>query len=139
MTGRAEEGEGSEAGALIDARIEALGGWRGEMLSRLRKLIRAADPKVVESVKWRKPSNPHGVPVWEHEGMLCTGESYKTYVKLTFAQGAKVDDPTGLFNASLEGNSRRAIDLREGDTIDEDAFKALIEAAVAVNLAKKGA
>ena len=121
---------------LIDAKIAALGDWRGEMLARVRRLIRAADPKVVETVKWRKPSTPEGVPVWEHGGILCTGETYKSYVKLTFAQGAKVEDPAGLFNASLEGNTRRAIDLREGDTIDEAAFKALIESAVAVNLAK---
>ena len=136
MTGSAGKGEASEAEALIDARIEAMGDWRGEMLSRVRELIRAADPKVAESVKWRKPSNPNGVPVWEHEGILCTGESYKNYVKLTFAQGARLDDPAGLFNASLKGNSRRAIDLRQGDVIDEEAFKALIEAAVALNLAK---
>ena len=117
----------------IDARIKALDDWRGEMLGRVRAIIRQADPNVVEEVKWRKPSNPAGVPVWSHDGILCTGETYKSTVKLTFARGAALEDPRGLFNASLEGNTRRAIDLREGDTIDEKALKALIRAAVALN------
>ncbi len=120
---------------LIDASIAALGDWRGDTLANVRALIKAADPGVVEAVKWRKPSNPAGVPVWEHGGMLCTGETYQDKVKLTFAQGASLPDPTRLFNASLDGNTRRAIDLREGDTIDEAAFNALVRAAVALNLA----
>lgn len=119
---------------LIDARIEALADWRGEMLARLRGLIRQADPDVLETVKWRKPSNAMlGVPVWEHAGIICTGETYKDKVKLTFARGAALDDPSGLFNASLDGGTRRAIDLHEADSIDEAAFKALIRAAVALN------
>lgn len=122
----------------IDSKIAALGGWRGEALARLRALIRAADPDVVETVKWRKPSNPLGVPVWEHAGIICTGETYRDKVKLTFAQGAALDDPSGLFNSSLDGNTRRAIDLREGEEIDAEAFRALVGAAVAVNLARKG-
>jgi hypothetical protein len=117
---------------LIDARIEELDDWRGEMLSRLRALIKQADPEVVEEWKWRKPTNP-GVPVWSHDGMICTGETYKTVVKLTFAKGASLKDPSGLFNSSLEGNVRRAIDIREGEAIDEDAFRALIRAAVSLN------
>ena len=121
---------------LIDAKIEALGDWRGETLARVRALIKAADPEVVEEVKWRKPSNPAGVPIWEHGGIICTGETYKAAVKLTFAKGASVADPSGLFNSSLEGNMRRAIDIHEGETIDEAAFKALIRAAVAVNTSK---
>lgn len=120
----------------IDARIAALGDWRGETLARLRALIRVADPGVVEQVKWQKPTNPSGVPTWEHAGILCTGEVYKGYVKLTFAKGASLDDPAGLFNASLEGNVRRAIDIREGEALDEHAFKALVRAAVAANLEK---
>jgi hypothetical protein len=122
-----------EASDLIDARIEALGDWRGEMLARLRKLIKEADPGIVEEVKWRKPSNPLGVPVWEHDGIVCTGETYKTTVKLTFAKGAALEDPSRLFNSSLEGNTRRAIDFQEGGKIDEKALKALIRAAVALN------
>ncbi len=118
---------------LIDAGIKALGDWRGETLARVRRLIKEADPGVVEEVKWRKPSNPGGVPVWSHDGILCTGETYKDKVKLTFAKGASFEDPSGLFNASLEGNTRRAIDFHEGDKIDEKAFKALIRAAVALN------
>jgi hypothetical protein len=117
---------------LIDARIEELDDWRGEMLSRLRALIKQADPEVVEEWKWRKPSHP-GVPVWSHDGLICTGETYKTVVKLTFAKGASLKDPSGLFNSSLEGNTRRAIDIREGEAIDEDAFRALIRAAVSLN------
>lgn len=119
--------------SLIDARIRELGDWRGEALARLRKLIHKADPGIVETVKWRKPSNPNGVPVWEHDGIVCTGETYKDKVKLTFAKGASVEDPAGLFNAGLEGNARRAIDLREGGRIDAKAFTALVRAAVAVN------
>jgi hypothetical protein len=119
----------------IDARIEELNDWRGELLSRLRALIKEADPEVVEEVKWRKPTNP-GVPVWSHDGMICTGETYKSVVKLTFAKGASLKDPAVLFNASLEGNTRRAIDIREGEVIDEDAFRALIREAVALNQSK---
>jgi hypothetical protein len=118
---------------LIDARIKELGDWRGEMLARVRALIKAADPEIVEEVKWRKPSNPFGVPVWEHDGIICTGEIYKHAVKLTFASGAALKDPAGLFNSSLEGNTRRAIDIHEGDTIDEKALTALVRAAVALN------
>jgi hypothetical protein len=122
---------------LIDARIAALGDWRGETLARVRKLIRQADPEVVEAVKWRKPSNMLGVPVWEHAGIICTGETYRSVVKLTFAKGASLQDPSGLFNSSLEGNTRRAIDIHEGDRIDEKALVALIRAAVALNTAKR--
>ena len=118
---------------MIDARIRELGDWRGETLSRLRTLIKQADPEVVEEVKWRKPSNPAGVPVWYHDGIICTGETYKAAVKLTFAKGAALKDPSGLFNSSLEGNVRRAIDIHEGDKINEKALKALIRAAVALN------
>jgi hypothetical protein len=107
--------------------------WRGETLSRIRALIKEADPDVVEEAKWKKPSQPDGVPVWSHDGMICTGETYKETVKLTFAKGASLKDPSGLFNSSLEGNTRRAIDIREGETIDEDAFKALIREAVSLN------
>jgi hypothetical protein len=124
---------------LIDARIAALGDWRGETLARVRALIRQADAHVVEEVKWRKPSNPAGVPVWSREGIVCTGETYKDKVKLTFANGAALEDPAGLFNASLDGNVRRVIDIREGDKIDETAFKALIRAAIALNTAKAAA
>jgi hypothetical protein len=121
------------ASEQIDARIQELGDWRGETLARVRALIRQAVPDVVEEVKWRKPSNPLGVPVWSHEGILCTGETYKDKVKFTFAKGASLDDPAGLFNASLEGHTRRAIDLYEGDEIDARAFKSLIRAAAALN------
>lgn len=121
---------------LIDERIAQLGDWRGEMLARLRGWIGEADPKIVEAVKWRKPSNPAGVPVWERGGIVCTGETYKDKVKLTFAKGAALGDPARLFNASLEGNARRAIDLREGETLDREAFKALVREAVAANLAR---
>jgi hypothetical protein len=127
----------SSPSQLIDARIAALGDWRGAILARIRALIHQADPEVVEDVKWRKPSNPMGVPVWEHDGLICTGETYKAYVKLTFAHGAALADPAGLFNASLDGNVRRAIDVHEGDRIDEKAFRALIRAAIAHNTAKK--
>jgi hypothetical protein len=117
---------------FIDARIEELDDWRGETLARVRALIRQADPEVVEEVKWRKASNP-GVPVWSHDGIICTGETYKEVVKLTFAKGASLEDPSGLFNASLEGNTRRAIDIRAGEAIDEDAFRELIRSAVSLN------
>ena len=121
---------------LIDARIEDLGDWRGEMLSRLRALIKEADPEMIEEQKWRKPSNAMaGVPVWSHDGIVCTGETYAKAVKLTFAQGASLPDPKRLFNASLEGGTRRAIDIHEGETVDAAAFKALIKAAVARNAA----
>jgi hypothetical protein len=116
----------------IDARIEELGDWRGETLARLRALIHQADPDVVEEWKWRKATNP-GVPVWSHDGIICTGETYKSVVKLTFMKGASLDDPAGLFNSSLEGNTRRAIDVHEGDELDEDAFVALIRSAVSLN------
>jgi hypothetical protein len=118
---------------LIDARIAALSDWRGEALARVRRLIKEADPDVVEEVKWRKPSNPLGVAVWSHGGIVCTGETYKDKVKLTFAKGAALADPSRLFNASLDGNARRAIDLREGDAIDETALKAFVRAAVVLN------
>ena len=113
------------------------GGWRAETLRRVRTLIMDADPAIIEEVKWRKPSNPAGVPVWSRDGMICTGETYKTAVKLTFAKGASLPDPAGLFNASLEGNTRRAIDIREGDEIDEAAFKKLMRSAVALNQSTK--
>jgi hypothetical protein len=122
---------------LIDEKIKSLGDWRGETLARVRALIKQADPVVIEEVKWRKPSNPLGVPVWEHDGIICTGETYKSYVKLTFAKGASLDDPSCLFNASLEGNARRAIDLHEGGNINETAFKALFREAVAQNTSKQ--
>jgi hypothetical protein len=117
---------------LIDARIEELGDWRGTTLARVRELIRQADPEVVEEWKWRKPSNP-GVPVWSHEGLICTGETYKSVVKLTFFKGASLKDPSGLFNSSLEGDTRRAIDIHEDDKFDEKAFASLIKAAVSLN------
>ena len=122
-----KEREGASPSQLIDARIEELSDWRGEMLARIRTLIRQADPEVVEEWKWR------GVPVWSHAGIICTGETYRNVVKMTFAKGASLEDPSGLFNASLEGNTRRAIDLHDGDKIDEEALKALIRAAVALN------
>jgi hypothetical protein len=121
---------------LIDAKIAALPDWRGKTLARLRKLILAAHPGITEDIKWRKPTNPSGVAVWSQAGILCTGEIYKDKVKLTFAKGAKLDDPTGLFNASLDGNVRRALDVFEGSRIDDRAFKALIRAAVACNTAQ---
>ena len=117
----------------VDAKIAELTDWRGETLSRLRHLIRKADPAVAEAIKWRKPSNPAGVPVWEHDGLICTGETYKDKVKLTFAKGASLKDPTGIFNSSLDAGTRRAIDIRQGDTIDSEAFKDLIREAVALN------
>jgi hypothetical protein len=124
--GLAEEGDASQ---LIDARIEELGDWRGEMLARLRGIVKQADPEVVEEWKWR------GVPVWSHAGILCTGETYKNVVKMTFAKGASLEDPSSLFNSSLDGNTRRAIDFHEGDQVDEDALKALVRAAVTLNTA----
>ena len=127
-----DEGEGSSS-QLIDARIKGLSDWRGETLARIRNLIQQADPEVVEEWKWR------GVPVWSHAGIICTGETYKSVVKMTFAKGASLDDPSGLFNSSLEGNTRRAIDFHEGDKIDEGALKALIRAAVALNTSRQGA
>jgi hypothetical protein len=121
------------AGARIDQTIAELGDWRGEALSRMRKLIKEADRDVVEEVKWVKPSTPAGVPTWTHDGIICTGETYKAAVKLTFANGASLDDPAKLFNSSLGGNTRRAIDIHEGATVDARAFKALIRAAVDLN------
>src|ERR687885_1506780 len=120
------------AAQLIDARIEELDDWRGQMLSRVRALIKQADPEVVEEWKWR------GVPVWSHDGLICTGETYKNVVKMTFAKGAALDDPSGLFNASLDGNTRRAIDLHEGQEIDEESLKALVRSAVALNTSRSG-
>jgi hypothetical protein len=128
-----EEAEGGSASQMIDARIRELGDWRGEMLGRVRSLIRNADPEVVETWKWR------GVPVWEHDGIICTGETYKSVVKLTFAKGASLEDPAGLFNSSLDGDTRRAIDFREGDEVDEAALTALIRAAVALNASARTA
>ena len=121
---------GASPSELIDARIKELGDWRGEMLARLRALVKQADPEVVEEWKWR------GVPVWEHAGIICTGETYKSVVKMTFAKGASLEDPSGLFNSSLDGNTRRAIDFHEGDEIDEEALQGLIRAAVALNTSK---
>jgi len=127
---KSESQNGKSPSQLIDARIKELGDWRGKMLGRLRALIKDADPDVVEEWKWR------GVPVWSHAGIICTGETYKNVVKMTFAKGASLEDPSGLFNASLEGNTRRAIDFRESDKIDEKALKALIRAAVTLNKSK---
>jgi len=124
------------ASEQIDARIHELGGWRGEMLSRLRALVKEADPEAVEEVKWAKATSP-GVPVWSHDGIICTGETYKEHVKMTFAKGASLEDPSGLFNSSLEGNVRRAIDFHEGDRIDEEALKALVRSAVELNTSGK--
>ena len=126
-------GARTPASRLIDQRIRELEGWRGETLARMRALILEADPEMSEECKWIKPTNPLGVPVWSHDGIVCTGEAYANVVKLTFARGASLPDPSGLFNASLEGNTRRAIDIREGQTIDARAFKALVRAAVAGN------
>ncbi len=125
---------GTEA---VDRKIASLADWRGATLARIRRLIKDADPDVVEEVKWRKPSNPLGVPTWEHAGIICTGETYRDKIKLTFARGAALDDPSGLFNSSLTGDTRRAIDIPEGGQIDEAAFKSLIREAVALNLAHK--
>lgn len=125
-----DEAQDPTASRLIDEKVEALGDWRGATLARMRALIHEADPDVVEEVKWR------GVPVWSHAGIICTGETYKSVVKLTFMKGASLADPAGLFNASLEGNARRAIDIGEGETVDADAFKALVREAVALNAAR---
>ncbi len=134
MTSPTKGADAGEAPAqLIDARIKELGDWRGETLARVRALIKQADPDVIETWKWR------GVPVWEHAGMICTGETYKNAVKLTFAKGASLEDPSGLLNSSLEGSTRRAIDIHEGEAIDEAAFKKLISAAVALNTSRKKA
>lgn len=130
MTSKSGTENGQSPSRLIDERIESLGDWRGALLSRLRGLIRQADPEVVEEWKWR------GVPVWSHGGIICTGETYKSVVKMTFARGAALADPAGLFNASLDGNVRRAIDFREGDPVEEAALKALVQAAVALNTAR---
>ncbi|RWC19246.1 MAG: DUF1801 domain-containing protein [Mesorhizobium sp.] len=127
-SGSKEGAGGVTPSQLIDARINELSDWRGEMLARVRTLIQQADPEVIEEWKWR------GVPVWEHAGIICTGETYKNVVKMTFAKGASLEDPSGLFNSSLEGSTRRAIDIHEGDKIDEEALKALIRAAVALNM-----
>jgi len=133
QSGSTEEEGGGSASQLIDARIKELSDWRGETLARVRALVKQADPEVVEEWKWR------GVPVWSHAGIICTGETYKNAVKMTFAKGASLEDPSGLFNSSLEGNTRRAIDFHEGDAIDEEALKALIRAAVALNMAARPA
>jgi hypothetical protein len=123
---------------LIDVRIKDLGDWRGKTLARVRALIKQADPDVVEELKWKKPSNPTGVPVWSHDGMICTCETYEDHVKLTFAKGAALKDPSRVFNSSLEGNARRAIDIRKGDKIDEEAFMTLVRAAVVLNTSRVG-
>jgi len=123
--------------AFIDEKKKGLGGWRGKTLAQIRILIKQADPEVAEELKWKKPSNPAGVPVWSHDGIICTGETYLSHVRLTFAKGASLKDPKGLFNSGLEGNVRRAIDIREGDKVDAAAFKDLIRAAVALNLEGK--
>jgi hypothetical protein len=132
-SGSKEAKAGGSPSQQIDARIKELGDWRGEMLARIRSIIKQADPDVVEEWKWR------GVPVWEHDGIICTGETYKAVVKMTFAKGASLDDPTDLFNSSLEGNTRRAIDFHQGDKIDEKALKALIREAVALNVSARAA
>lgn len=131
-TGSKEEKAGDSPSRQIDARIKELGDWRGEMLARVRSIIKQADPEVIEEWKWR------GVPVWERDGIICTGETYKAVVKMTFAKGASLADPSGLFNSSLEGNTRRAIDIHEGDKINEKALKALIRAAVELNISVRG-
>src|SRR5436309_8738551 len=135
MKSGSKKGHGGDSPSqLIDARIKELSDWRGETLARVRSLIGEADPEVVEEVKWRKPSNSmRGVPVWSHAGIICTGETYKKVVKVTFAKGASLPDPSGVFNSSLEGNTRRTIDFHEGDRVDEKALTALIRAAVALN------
>ena len=127
--------KGKSPSRMMDERIKELGDWRGKMLSQLRTLIKQADPEVVEEWKWVKPTNP-GTPVWSHDGLICTGETYKSVVKMTFAKGAALPDPSGLFNSSLHGNTRRAIDFHEGEKIDEKALKALVRAAVALNASR---
>ncbi|MFC3815213.1 DUF1801 domain-containing protein [Lysobacter sp. GCM10012299] len=131
MKSGAKEAKEGSVSEQIDAQIRDLGGWRGETLAKVRAIVKQADPDVVEELKWG------GVPTWSHDGIICTGETYKSAVKMTFAKGASLDDPTGLFNSSLDGNTRRAIDIHEGDDIDEKALKALIRAAVALNKSKK--
>jgi hypothetical protein len=131
--------DGESASQQISRRIAGLGDWRGETLARVRAVIREATPEVVETVKWRKPSNPDGVPVWECAGIVCTGDAFRDKVKVTFAKGAQLEDPAGLFNASLEGNAMRAIDIREGDDIDAPALQALVRAAVALNVSGRQA
>src|SRR5439155_1559893 len=133
---RSSASPGQSASQLISQRIAQLGDWRGETLSRMRQLIKEADPDVVEEWKWVKPKSP-GTPVWSHDGIICTGESYKNAVKLTFAKGASLKDPARLFNSSLDGNARRAIDIHEGEEVDESAFKALVHQAVALNSSGK--
>jgi hypothetical protein len=130
-------GDEASASHLIDAKIAGLTDWRGEALAAIRKAIREADEAVVEDVKWRKPSNPAGVPTWSHHGLICTGETYKDKVKLTFARGAALEDPAGLFNASLDAGTRRAIDIREGEAIDTEALKELVREAVSLNVARQ--
>lgn len=134
MAQQSDTDDERSAAALIDEKIAALADWRGVALARLRRLIKDADADIFETVKWRKASNPTGVAVWEHDGIICTGETYKDKVKLTFARGASLDDPHGLFNASLDGGSRRAIDVHENDELDADALKALVRAAAAANV-----
>lgn len=129
----AKKASQTSSSVQVDARIKELNDWRGKTLARIRELIKQADPNVIEEMKWRKPSNPAGVPVWSHDGIICTGESYKDKVKLTFFKGAALEDPSCLFNSSLDGNARRAIDIREGDKLDEKAFKILVRAALALN------
>ena len=135
-TSKSPSPKGQSPSQLIAARIKELDDWRGKTLSQLRALIKQADPAAVEELKWKKPTNPRGVPVWSHDGLICTGETYKHVVKLTFPKGAQMKDPKKLFNASLEGNAWRAIDFHEGDTVDEAAFKALIREAVGLNTSK---
>lgn len=134
MAKKAVSKPASGDGPLVDAIIDHFDDWRGEVLSRIRRIIKAADPDVIEEVKWRKPTNPRGVPVWSHHGIICTGEVYKDKVKVTFARGAALEDASGLFNASLDGNTRRAIDIHEGDEVDEKALKALIRSAISLNV-----
>ena len=131
------EKSAASASALWNEKIQALGDWRGKMFAKIRALIKRADPEVVEELKWRKPSNPAGVPVWSHDGIICTGETYANHLRLTFAKGASLRDPKGLFNSGLDGNVRRAIDIREGEKINEAALKDLVRAAVAMNLEGK--
>ena len=137
--GEAKRASATAGSRLIDVRIRSLGGWRAETLAKVRRLIHEADPDIIEECKWIKPSNPLGVPVWSHAGIVCTGEAYKQVVKLTFARGASLADPRRLFNSSLDGNTRRAIDIREGEVLDAEAFETLIRAAVAENLRSSAA
>lgn len=139
MKNKNEPAETGKSADEVHAGMEERGDWRAEMLARLREIIQQADPEAVEEIKWRKPTNPAGVPVWSHDGIVCTGETYKKVVKMTFAKGASLEDPEGLFNSSLEGNTRRAIDFHEGDTINEKALKKLIKDAVALNTSTRPA